>query len=106
MAVNHVSFNDQTHHGRMLRRILNNLEQGFDELNDFIEFFAQARDGNGSLASHFTYLTSLLETGSDAETKMLHDELQSLAGKLNTTGEGVTVTHVKDAILQVFAKLR
>lgn len=103
MAVNHIAFNDQTNHGRILRRALQHVEEGLKELNDLLATMQQMIDGDGSQAAHFTYATEKFGFGSDAITKAAWDELNSLASKLNTNAN---VSDVNAALLQAFNKFR
>lgn len=103
MAVGHLKFDDQTQHGRILRRFLNAVEETLDLGADLLAAFAQMIDGDGSQAAHFTYLTARLGTPSDAVTKSLWEELQSAYSKVS--GDG-SVSSVNAALKQVVAKLR
>lgn len=103
MAVQHINFNDQTPHGRMLRRGLTQLEDGLDHLNDLKATMALMIDGDGSQAAHFTYVTGKFGFGTDANAKAAWDELNSLLAKLNTDAQ---VTFVNAALLQCFNKFR
>jgi len=103
MAVNHIAFNDQTTHGRLLRRALQQQEEGLQNLNEVIATMALMIDGDGSDATHFAYATPKFGFTNDAAAKAAWDELNSLAGKLNTDG---SVTFVNAAMKQAFNKFR
>ena len=103
MAFTHVYFNDQIHHGRLLRRALQQLEEGLESLNDIFSALNHMKDGDGSQAAHFARATTLLGFPDDATTKAAYDELNSLQAKLNTNA---SVTDVNAALLQAFAKFR
>jgi hypothetical protein len=103
MAVNHISFDDQTTHGRTLRRGLQQLEEGIENLVDTREALIQMRDGDGSSAAHYAYATPKLGTTSDAQTQALFNELDSALSKLTTDAQ---VEFVASAINQLLAKLR
>jgi len=103
MAVNHITFDDQTSHGRILRRGLQNLEEGIESLTDIKEALIQMRDGDGSAAAHYAYATPKMGTTDDAGTKALFDELDSALSKLTTDAQ---VSEVASAIEQLLAKLR
>ena len=103
MAVAHISFNDQTTHGRVLRRGLQQLEESLENINDVLATMATMIDGDGSQAAHFTYATEKFGFASDAATKSAWDELNSLAFKLNTND---SVSSVNAAMLQAFNKFR
>lgn len=118
MAVSHIQFNHDGRGGRRVVNMLAHLESGFDLLNDELAAMALMLDGDGSSSDHFEYFVREYGFGgwdstqgtptSDQKTlaKSAWDELQSLAAKLNTTGQGVTTSFVKDALLQAFAKFR
>lgn len=103
MAVNHISFNDQTQHGRVLRRGLQQLEEAIENLNDVLATTATMIDGDGSQAAHFAYATAKFGFDNDAATKAAWDELNSLMFKLNTND---SVSSVNAALLQAFNKFR
>lgn len=99
MAVAHVNFNDQTHHGRQLRRGLQQIEEGRQNLNAVLGIIEQMRDGDGSVASHYAYATVKFGCTNDADTKKLYDDLKVVMDKLNTNA---SVTQVK-AVLDILA---
>jgi len=103
MAVSHIYFNEQSQYGRLIRRALNLIEDGLDNLNDTIGVITVMIDGDGSQADHFTYATTKFGFGSDADTKAAYEELQSLAFKLNTNA---SITDMNAALLQAFNKFR
>ena len=103
MAVAHIAFDDQTNHGRILRRSLQHLEDGLEELEDLIATIATMIDGDGSQAAHFTYVTTKFGFSSDANAKAAWDELNSLKFKLTTNA---SVTDMNAALLQAFNKFR
>ncbi len=82
MAFAHVYFNDQTPHGRQLRRMLN---------------------GDGSQDAHYAEVTSKFGFASDAKARAAFEELDSAFSK--TSGNG-SVSNVRAARDQLFAKLR
>lgn len=110
MAVNHIVFNDQLPHGRKLRNFLSLLDSAFSEGNDLLDLLNQMKDGGAVgqyIADKFGF--GLLPgsnpgtAGTVATAQAAVAELESLMGKLNTTG-GQSATVVKDAILQAIAK--
>jgi tetrahydromethanopterin S-methyltransferase subunit H len=103
MAVQHLAFNADTQHGRLLRRGLTQLEDGLDQLNDLKGTMQLMIDGDGSQAAHFTYLTAKFGFGSNDDAKAAWDELNSLLFKLNTKSQ---VSDVNAALLQAFSKFR
>jgi hypothetical protein len=103
VAVTHIAFNDQLQHGRLLRRCLNGLEDGYENLLDVIDVMAQMLDGDGSAVGHFAYHVSKFGFADTTAAKACWDELQSLKGKLSVNS---SVTDVNAALLQAFAKLR
>lgn len=103
MASTNIHFDDQKHHGRLLRSALHMLEGGLDALNDAFASMTHMKDGDGSQAAHFTELTSRFGFTTDAKAKDAYDELNSLQAKLNTNA---SVTDVNAALLQAFSKFR
>lgn len=103
MAVQHIGFNDQVLHGRLLRRGLQQMEEALDILNDVKATMALMIDGDGTDAAQFTYMTAKFGFSSNPEAKAAWDELNSLLFKLNTNAQ---VTDVNAAMLQAFNKLR
>jgi hypothetical protein len=103
VATTNLYFNDQTQYGRMLRRGLNLLEEGYELLNDVLANVPHMIDGNGSDAAHFTEVTARYGFDNNADAKAAWDELNSLMFKLNTN---TSVSDMNAAMLQAFAKLR
>lgn len=103
MAVSHLGFNDQLPHGRLVRAALNKLEDGRDELATTLDTLTRMIDGDGSQASHFTYMTAKCGFASDAVAKSAYEELQSLNSKFVTNAN---VADVMAAMDQAFAKFR
>lgn len=112
MAVGHILFNDQLPHGRKLRSFLGLLDRMFEEGNDLILLLAQMKDAGAVdeyIADKFGF--GLLSGSNPGTAGVVADaqagvaEVESLMGKLNTTGgAGVTTFNVRDAILQAIAK--
>src|SRR5678815_3197267 len=103
MAYAHILFNKNTTYGAMLRRVLDLMEQGDDQMTDVRDVLIQMRDGDGSQAVHYARATNLFGFDSDAMTKAAFDELDSAYSK--TSGNG-SVTNVRAARDQLYAKLR
>lgn len=103
MAVTHIKFNDQTNLGRRIRRALQQLEEGREELRDVISSMATMIDGDGSEATHFGYATTEGDFVSDAVTKAAFEELNSLYSKMNSDN---SVSFVDAALTQAFNKFR
>lgn len=103
MAFGHLNFNDQTPHGRLLRRWLNGMESVLDDGADVLAVMAQMIDGDGSDPAHFTEVTARFGFRGNATSKAAWDEINSAMSKV--TGDG-SVTFVNAAIKQVVAKLR
>ena len=103
MATTHLAFNDQLTHGRMLRRGLDQLEEGREGINDVLASMTTMIDGDGSSAAHFTLATAKFGFPTDAAAKAAWDELNSLAAKFNTDA---SVSSVQSALLQAFNKFR
>lgn len=103
MAFNHIHFNDQLPHGRMLRRLLNKAEESDDEFSDVRDVMIQMRDGDGSQDAHYAEVTARFGFVSDAKARAAFEELDSAYSK--TSGNG-SVSNVRAARDQFFAKLR
>lgn len=103
MAFNHISFDPNTQYGRMLKDFLRMAEASDDLFTDLRDVMIQMRDGDGSLAAHYTNVTSKFGFTDDAKAKAAFDELDSAYSK--TSGNG-SVTNVRAARDQMFAKLR
>ncbi len=103
MAVSHITFNDQTNHGRMLRAALNKGQGFLEDGNDLLGTMVMMIDGDGSDSSQFTYMTTKFGFPDNATAKAAWDELNSCYGKLNTDS---SVTFLHAALVQVFSKFR
>jgi hypothetical protein len=103
MAFAHVHFNDQTAYGRMLRRMLNLMEESDDLMSDVRDVMIQMRDGDGTQDVHYAEVTTRFGFASDAKARAAFEELDSAYSK--TSGNG-SVTDVRAARDQLFAKLR
>lgn len=116
MAFNHISFNANTHHGRMLRQMLDLMEQGDDMMVDVRDAMIQMRDGDGSQNVHYDQVTRKFGFGDydvtvggvptdaqNAKARAAFEELDSAFSK--TSGNG-NVSNVRAARDQLFAKLR
>lgn len=103
MTVSHILFNDQTTHGRLLRRALQQQEEGLQNLIDVLATMQLMIDGDGSDSAQFPYVTTRFGFTNDAGSKAAWDELNSLKYKLTTNN---SVSDVNAALLQVFNKFR
>lgn len=103
MALDHILFNDGLPHGRILRNALTQLENGLDSLDDCIKAIQHMIDGDGTSATHFTYVQQRFSFADTTAAKAAWDELNSLYAKLTTN---VSVADVNAALLQAFAKFR
>jgi hypothetical protein len=101
MAVNHIDFRSDTPHGRKLREALDAIQDGYRGLGDVRAIILQMRDGDGSDASHYTYVADKFGFPDTATAKAGFEELDSFYAKLSTDGE---VTFVNAAMLQLLAK--
>ena len=99
----HHNFNDQTQHGRLLRRYLNGVESVLDDGPDVQAVMSQMLTGDGSQEAHFSTITTRFGFADNANAKAAWDELNSALSK--TTGDG-SVSNVNAAMRQVIAKLR
>ena len=103
MAFAYIHFNDQTQHGRQLRRVLNMMEESDDLLADIRDVMIQMRDGDGSDVVHYAEVTTRFGFANNTKAKEAFDELDSCYSK--TSGNG-SVSNVRAARDQFFAKLR
>jgi hypothetical protein len=103
MAFNHISFNDQTQYGRILRRAVNMAEEADDALNDVVDMMTQMRDGDGTVASHYAECTARMGFASDAKAKDCYDLLKAASDDISTNA---SVVNVKQRRGQVYARLR
>jgi hypothetical protein len=116
MAFNHIYFNQSTQYGSKLRSLLNKMEQSDDEFADLRDVMVQMRDGDGSQNVHYAEVTKRFGFGDydvtvggaptdaqNAKARAAFEELDSAFSK--TSGNG-SVTNVRAARDQVFAKLR
>ena len=103
MATTHLAFNDQLTHGRMLRRALDQLEEGREGINDVLASMTTMIDGDGSLATQFTLVVTKFGYPDIATAKAAWDELNSMASKFNTDA---SVSSVQAALIQAFNKFR
>lgn len=101
MAFSHIQIGTNSTHGPRLLNILSGLKNGHQELANFISIMQTMIDGDGSQAAHFVEVTARLGTQSDAQSKALFDELNSVNAKLHTDA---AVTFVDAAIRQVLSK--
>jgi hypothetical protein len=84
MAVQHITFNDQTNHGRMIRRALQQLQDGRQGLIEIIGVMQLMIDGDSSDPSQFTYMTTKCGFPDNATAKAAWEELNALKFKLTT----------------------
>lgn len=105
MAAAHIHFNDQTQYGRMLRRVLQKMEEGDDEMADVRDVMIQMRDGadNAGDTSNYAELTSKFGFANNDKARAAFLELDSAYSK--TSGNG-SVDNVRAARDQLYAKLR
>jgi hypothetical protein len=115
MAFAHISFNQSTIYGSKLRTLLNTLESGDDQFADLRDVMIQMRDGDGTQNVHYAEVVKRFGFGDydvtqgvptdaqNAKAKAAFDELDSAYSK--TSGNG-SVTNVRAARDQLFAKLR
>ena len=103
MAFAHVHFDGQTTYGRMLRSMLNKMEEGDDMMRDVRNVMVQMRDGDGSADAHYAEVTAKFGFPSDVKARAAFEEIDSAYSK--TSGDG-SVTNVRAARDQLFDKLR
>lgn len=98
MPVQHVNFNDQLPHGRLLRMGLQYIEEGREALNDVLGVIEQMRDGDGSAAAHYAYATVKFGCSNDADMKKLYDDLKVVMDKLNSNTAQTNIKTVLDLL--------
>ncbi len=115
MAFNHISFNDTTQYGRMLRELLRVSEHSDDLFTDVRDVMIQMRDGDGSSNVHYAEVVKRFgfadydstqgdpTDAQNAKARAAFEELDSAYSK--TSGNG-SVSNVRAARDQFFAKLR
>lgn len=103
MATTNIYFNEASQYGRLVRRGLDQLENGVEQLNDVLANMVHMIDGDGSSATHFTEVVTRYGFADTTAAKAAWDELNSLMAKLNTDA---SVSSVNAAMLQAFAKMR
>ena len=101
MAATNFFIDTSKQHGSKLKSALNQLETGFDSLNDILANIPHMIDGDGSSSTHFVEVTNRYGFPDDATSKAAYEEIQSVMSKLNTDA---SVTSVNAALLQAFAK--
>jgi len=115
MAFAHISFNQTNQFGSKLRSLLTMLEQSDDLFSDVRDTMVQMRDGDGSQNVHYAEVTRKYGFGDydptagaptdaqNAKARAAFEELDSAFSK--TSGNG-SVSNVRAARDQLFAKLR
>lgn len=104
MAFTHIKFNDQLNHGRMLRRAIQQLEEGRDGLVDLFSTFTTMLDGgDGSNEANFNEAVSLFGFPDNATAKEAYDEINGLLAKINTDNP---VSNTKSNLDQIFNEFR
>ena len=115
MAEAHIHFDDSTRYGSMLRDMLRTNERADDMMADVRDMLIQMRDGDGSQNSHYANVVIRLRfadydptqgaptDAQCAKARAAFEELDSAFSK--TSGNG-SVTNVRAARDQLFAKMR
>jgi hypothetical protein len=104
MAFTHIKFNDQLNHGRMLRRALQQLEEGRDGLVDLFSTFTTMLDGgDGSNVANFNEAVTLFGFPDNVTAKEAYDEINGLLAKINTDNP---VSNTKSNLDQIFNEFR
>lgn len=99
MAVGHITYQQNTQHGAMLRQSLQQLENGLESLVDLLAVMDQMKD-SGEVTE---YLREKFGFVSVEAAEAAYNELASLHFKLTTNG---SVDNVNAALLQAFNKFR
>ncbi len=103
MAITHLFFNQNSQHGNMLRSTMAQLEGGLIQLNEVLGAMNLMLTGDGSLTTHFPYMTAKFGFTDDATSQAAWQELTALAAKLNVD---TSVTNVHAQLIQGFNKFR
>ena len=89
----HYYFDDQTQYGRMLRRMLNQMEESDDGLRDVRQVMINMRANAGQDDADYAEVTARFKFVSDAEAHAAFNEIDSVFLKMTTdapVGEVVT----------------
>lgn len=115
MAFNHISFNPNMTHGRLLRSLLTSVETSDDQFADVRDAMIQMRSGDGSSDAHYDEVVRRFgfqdydstqgtpNATQLAKARAAFEELDSAYSK--TSGNG-SVSNVQAARAQFVAKLR
>lgn len=103
MAQTNVYFDENTKYGRLLRKGLNQLEEGPYTLNQVIASMSEMVTGDGTDSSQFDEVTLRFGFDNNTDAKAAWDEIQSCMAKLNTND---SVTSVLAARSQLVSRLR
>lgn len=100
MSAQHIEFNDQINHGRDIRRALNQLQEGRQNLIDVIATLQLMIDGDSSQDAQYTMMTTLCGFPDNATSHAAWNELAALNSKFTDNSQ----SNVMAAMLQAFAK--
>ncbi len=115
MAFAHISYDKNSQYGQKLFSLLTKLESSDDEFTDVRDLMIQMRDGDGSSNVHYAEVVRRFKfadydttqgdptDAQNAKARAAFEELDSAYSK--TSGNG-SVSNVRSARDQLFAKLR
>jgi hypothetical protein len=103
MAFAHIYVDQTKPHGAQLRNMLNQLENGRNQLLALVDCIVTMIDGDSAVAANYGEVASRFGFPDTTTAKAAFDELNSLKSKLATDAD---VTNVQAAMLQAFSKFR
>jgi hypothetical protein len=115
MAFNHLLFDETSQYGRMLRAFLRKAEDSDDDFTDVRDVIIQMTDGDGSQNIHFAEVVKRFRFAgydptqgdpTDAQNAVARAAFLELDAAYSKTSGNGTVSNVRAARDQLFAKLR
>lgn len=115
MAFAHIHFDELTQYARLLRDMLRTNERADELMRDVRDCMLQMRDGNGSSNVHYAEVTKRFRFAdydptqgapSDAQNAIARAAFEELDSAYSKTSGNGSVSDVRAARDQLFAKLR
>lgn len=103
MAVSHLGYDKATTYGSQLNSVIQHGETWLDSMADQIATMTLMIDGDGSSATHFTYMTAKYGFTDNATAKAAFEEMNAAYAKVSGNA---SVSGTNAALLQLIAKLR
>jgi hypothetical protein len=103
MAYNLITFDASLPYGRLLRNMLTANESADEQMAKVFRLIQDALEGDGTSDAHYDKVMSLFAFESNTKAHAFYEELASAFSK--TSGNG-SVSNVRAARDQLFAKLR